>query len=114
MEIDQAIKIIEALSRGIDPLTDGPHPENCHLLAAQTLEALSMALSALEREQARSVRQRELPPNAGKPWSDEEMAMLANSFDSGKTIEELSVTHGRTPGAIRSRLLRLGRLQIEE
>jgi len=114
MEIDQAVEIIKALLRGIDPFTHDPHPEGSSLLTAQTLEALSMALSALEKEQDRSVRRRELPANAGGPWSDEETAMLAESFDAGKTIEELASVHGRTPGAIRSRLLRLGRLRIEE
>ena len=114
MEIDQAVEIMKALSQGIDPLTHEPYPDGSPLLTGQTLEALGMALSALEKEQVRSVRRRELPSNAGVPWSDEETAMLVESFDAGKTIEELAVVHGRTPGAIRSRLLRLGRLQIEE
>jgi len=51
-----------------------------------------------------------LPTNAGKPWSPEEDNSLAASFDKGTPVRKMASEHGRTEGAIASRLVRLGRL----
>jgi len=47
---------------------------------------------------------------AGKPWDAEEDESLVADFESGTSIAELAQMHERTEGAIRSRLMRLGKL----
>jgi hypothetical protein len=111
MEIDEALEIIRTLAGGIDPSTGEVYPSASPYQNPQTIRALFLAVSALEREQNRLRRQRALPTNAGKPWSEDEVGNLLKSFDAGKTIEQLSTMHGRTPGAIRTRLIRMGRIQ---
>lgn len=48
------------------------------------------------------------PPNRGAPWTIDEEQRLYDGFDSATDIAELAARHGRDPGGIRSRLLRLG------
>jgi hypothetical protein len=111
VEIDQALGIIRTLADGIDPFTGEVYPPASPYQNPQTLKALFLAISALEKEQKRLRRQGDLPANAGRPWSEDEAGNLLESFDAGKTIEELSTLHGRTPGAIRARLMRMGKIQ---
>jgi hypothetical protein len=49
--------------------------------------------------------------NAGARWDHDQDAALVQAFKSDKTIAELAVMHGRTPGAITSRLMKLGHIQ---
>jgi hypothetical protein len=42
--------------------------------------------------------------NAGNPWSPEEDRRLLSESDSGMSISEIAAAHGRTKGAIESRL----------
>lgn len=52
---------------------------------------------------------RERPPNEGAPWTDEEVAALRAAWESGvRRTRELAERHGRSTGAIRSRLRALG------
>jgi hypothetical protein len=46
-------------------------------------------------------------PRAYKPWTVEEDRQLTERFGGGMTIEELTRTHERQPGGIRSRLRKL-------
>ncbi len=111
MEIDRALEILRALADRIDPSTGEVYPSTSPYQNPQTIRALFLSISALEREQNRLRRQRDLPANADRPWWEDEVEKLLKSFDAGKTIEELSTIHGRTPGAIRARLIRMGGIQ---
>lgn len=51
------------------------------------------------------------PNRNGETWKPEEDERLAQAFDSGAAIKELAASHERTNGAIRSRLVRLGRIE---
>jgi len=59
---------------------------------------------------ARCKRQRSLPENAGNPWTTEEDNLLIEQFDKGLTVMEMAGHHKRTEGAIKSRLLKLGKI----
>ena len=48
--------------------------------------------------------------SAGTPWSAEEDARLCREFDAGMTTAQIALQHGRTSGAITSRLVKLGRI----
>ena len=51
-----------------------------------------------------------LPQNAGKPWTDIEEEKLLDEFDSGMTTSAIAKEHGRSKGAIESRLADLGKI----
>ena len=51
---------------------------------------------------------REKHPNAFRPWSGEDDAWLRDLFKQGQATAGLAKHFGRKPGAIRSRLLKLG------
>jgi hypothetical protein len=50
----------------------------------------------------------DLPPRAGAKWTAGESDDLRRAFEAGKTVSKLARDHGRTSGAIRYQLERLG------
>jgi len=110
MEINHAIKIISALADGIDPNTGEVFPKNSPYQDPDTLRALFLAIQGLEKMKSKEARSKALPDNAGQSWSREEDLELIDQFKAGASIDELAKLHGRTVGAMRSRLLKLGML----
>jgi hypothetical protein len=78
--------------RGDNPLS---HPD--------TVKALRAAAAALRSG-------RELPPQAGKAWDTAEEEILVREFEGGETMAAMARAHGRTHGAIKVRLIRLGKI----
>ena len=109
MENHEALRIIRILADGVDPYTGEKFPPESPYQNAATVRALFTAAQSLEiaikRERSRS----NLPERAGEPWSGEESDRLAHHYDNGVSIPELAKVHCRTSGAIRSRLVKLGR-----
>jgi hypothetical protein len=112
MKSDRATEIIRLLSEGIDPFTGEIFPQNSSYQHPDTVRALFKAIDALRKIQSRQVRQRNLPENAGKPWTKVEDNQLINGYDARKSFKELSEKHKRTEGAIKSRLLKLGKITL--
>jgi len=54
------------------------------------------------------IKNEDAPKQAGNPWSDEEDQHLIEAFKMEQSTKELAESHGRTSGAIRSRLRKLG------
>jgi hypothetical protein len=110
VEEKEALKIVKVLADGIDPYTgevlsaDGPYQN------PQTVRALFIAADALERIAKSKARRRDLPERAGRPWDEDESKLVIKRFDEGADITEIAKEHKRTTGAIRSQLLRLGRI----
>ncbi len=57
---------------------------------------------------------REEFPRAFMPWKADEEARLVEQFKRGGRISDLSRSHQRNPGAIRSRLIRLGLISRDQ
>jgi hypothetical protein len=112
MEITKTLEIIKSLSQGVDPYTGEIYPSDSPYQHPDTTRALLEAIHALERMLERSKRQGSLPESAGKAWSTEEDSLLIEQFDKRIPIKELSVDHKRTEGAIKSRLLKLGKISL--
>ena len=74
-------------------------------MAIDTCDALATTGSGFE-----PIRQKH--PNAYRPWSKEEDAQLAGLHCTGKKVKEISVALGRQPGAIRSRLVKVGLVEV--
>lgn len=110
MEEKEALKIVKILADGIDPYTgevlsaDGPYQN------PQTVRALFVAVEALEKIAKSKARRRDLPERVGQPWDEDESKLVIKRFDEGAEITEIAKEHKRTTGAIRSQLLRLGRI----
>ena len=112
MDVKRAIEIISALAYGVDPYTGEVFPDNSPYQNAETVRALFISLQGLEVLDSRNKRVNTLPNNAGKPWSKEEDQELISKFEAGATVKELSIQHGRTHGAIQSRLIKLGKITV--
>ena len=115
MEQARAVEIIQSLAAGIDPFTGEVFGAASTLQNPEVVRALFVALAALQK--ARSIRvavarDPAAPSAAGKAWSEAEDAQLAAAFDGGTSDKELAAKHQRTLGAIRYRLVKLGRLDL--
>jgi hypothetical protein len=93
-----------------------PGPQGEELAEASFVEIETYAREILEQLAPLvplAVRQgKPLPAQAGTSWTAAEDEQLVREFDAGKAVPELAQVHQRTEGAIRSRLLRLGRLTL--
>jgi len=47
---------------------------------------------------------------AGSAWSSEEDQRVCAEYDGGMTIAQIALQHGRSSGAITTRLVKLGRI----
>lgn len=113
MEAQKAVEIIRTLADGRDPATGEAFTPDSPYQQADTVRALFVALEALKRH-GRKRADRPVDPNRpkmGAPWTPEEEQQLRDGFAAQKTIPELAATHGRTPGAITARLVRLGLIE---
>ncbi|HUR81380.1 MAG TPA: hypothetical protein VM733_11475 [Thermoanaerobaculia bacterium] len=75
-------------------------------VTAEVRNAISAAATLLRDAPAR----RSSLPSAGTPWSQDEDARLVREFDASMTIAQIALQHGRSSGAITSRLVKLGRI----
>jgi len=101
---------MRCLAEGIDPITGEVFPADSPYQQADIIRALYAAVEALEKSEQRQKREQGLHTNAGKPWDVAEDEQLCRSFDEGIAVKELSKLHGRTHGAIQSRLEKLGKM----
>lgn len=107
----EAKNIIDALANGIDPETGEVLPAQSMFNSPQVIRALFVAVNALDRAARRADRDNSLPQNAGMSWSEEEDKELLAMYDGGTSVKEIATRHGRTLGAITSRLVHLGRIK---
>lgn len=111
MQIAGALRTLHALADGVDPHTGEVLPNDSAYQHPDTLRALYMAILELEKLRAKQNTE-QLPGRAGMPWDKQEDSKLCRGFDSGKSIKRLSILHERTEGAIRSRLIKHGKITV--
>lgn len=110
MDIEQALKIVRALADGHDPHTGEELPLAGPYQQPDVIRAMFVAARALEREEWRERRRKQLPENVGKPWHPDEDTRLIERFTAGHNVEALAALHLRTSNGIRERLVRLGKI----
>lgn len=110
MHTFEAFRIIEKLSKGINPLSDEPLTPKSLCLNDDIQRALQVAISALQARIKWIERQAKLPANACKPWEIEEEESLNTGFDNGDSVDTLAERHQRTKGSITSRLIKMGKI----
>lgn len=106
MDMQRAKELLTVLADGVDPLTGEVLPEDHVCNKGEIVRALNCAVGALGRK-----REKSLPENNGKPWTDDLDRELCTLFDIGMKKKDLCVHFARTPGAIESRLVRLGKIE---
>lgn len=121
MQLGEAIAAIDSLANGIDPVTGRPLPDSGPYHHPQVIRALFTVLRHLRDQGATSdgaVAEvampnvaRKLPERVGKPWTPAEDEQLIAEFHAAVEFREMAKMHGRTRGAIVSRLTKLGEIQ---
>jgi hypothetical protein len=114
MDDTKAAGILRLLAAGIDPATGQPLDGLAPLQSTDMLRALYLAVDSLESRQRQGRRQSTLPRNAGKAWSTDEDARLLAGFDAGQALGELVAAHERTRASIEARLVKHGRLALDQ
>jgi hypothetical protein len=107
----EAAWIIDALANGIDPYTGEPLTNAGPLTNSDTVKALRAASAALKGPPPEK-KPRDLPQHAGKAWDPDEEEQLVREFEGGEPLAAIARAHGRTLGAIKSRLIRLGMIEV--
>jgi hypothetical protein len=111
MDQDQVITTLDSLANGLDPTTGSRIPHDL-FQSPDVIRALFAAANLLRERPtgARATPPASRPASAGARWNDEEDALLCREFDAGTPISDIARQHGRTSGAITSRLVKLGRI----
>ena len=102
MDIIRAREIIRTLANGIDPITGEVLPDESVYNSPEVIRALFVILESCSNEDLNPLR------NAGKPWAKVEDDLLRSEFAAGMRVSDMARDHGRTRGAIESRLDHLG------
>ena len=112
MDIQRAKNILEVLADGINPITGEllPMIDSCNQV--EVVRALHTVLKELKEEKPK--QKNPLVENAGKPWSKEEEENLCRMFDEGRSQGEIARQLKRTRGAIKARLVAMGKIQEEQ
>jgi len=103
MEIKRAAELLRGLADGVDPMTGRPLPDESVYNRPEIIRALYCVLRALQERTDGAAA-----TNAGRSWSAEEEARLLQEYDAGLTTETIARRHGRSIGAIETRLSELG------
>jgi hypothetical protein len=100
MTTAEAQRIIKSLADGRCPATNRPLSLDDPFQHPNVVEALGIAVGALDRLQRSEQRQANLPEHTGKPWDHAEEEQLSAEFNAGKSVAEIAEIHQRTRGAI--------------
>jgi hypothetical protein len=110
VHVEDASEIVRQLADGLDPATGNEFPDDSPYQHPLIIRALYAALNALSDVRSRSRMQRRVPERSGAPWTGEEDRRLEEAFESGRTFPELAAHHERSVGAVKARLVKLGKL----
>ena len=102
MDIIRAREIVRSLAEGVDPSTGEILSQESVYNQPEVIRALYTILEATASNQKKPFR------NAGKPWTEIEDDKLQEEFAEKIKIADIAKEHGRTYGAIESRLEHLG------
>ncbi|MCD8352795.1 MAG: hypothetical protein LUC47_00530 [Clostridiales bacterium] len=103
MELKRAKEILELLADGTDPMTGELLPDDHVCNRPDVVRALHTVLRNVSEK-----KKRDLPANAGQPWTEEADNALRDMFLRGCTNREIQNYFQRTEGAISARLVKLG------
>lgn len=112
MDIERAKELLAAFSDGVNPLTGEILAKDDSCNQVEIVRALNTVLRVLDGHPKMSGKLS--PENAGKPWTKEDEEILTRMFEQGCTRTEICSYFKRSPGAIASRLVKLGKTDERE
>ena len=114
MKNSDAIRILDALAAGKNPLNGTTAVALIDLAHPDVVRALILGSQALEQlEPAKPGRiVKTLPAAAGMTWDAKEDERLRQEFKDKQIIANIAKAHGRSTGAISARLVKLGLVQM--
>ena len=104
MDIVRAKEIISALAEGVDPSTGEVLPDNSVCNKGEIVRAFYAVLNHLDEKKPK----KNLPTNAGKPWTKEDEDLLVSLYRSGTPKRDICKTLQRTESGVAARLVHLG------
>jgi hypothetical protein len=113
MTRNRAAATLKMLAQGLHPATGEILPLGGVLSDVEVVRALFLGAEALQTQTASNSQSSELS-RQGQPWSEAEDQQLRNSYARPKSTQQLAKEHGRSCGAIKARLVRLGLCDAEE
>lgn len=110
MEIIRARQIVRLLAEGLDPFTGEVLSNESVYNKPDVIRALYTVweATASNTEFVKPVQTLDPKRNAGKPWTELEDDKLRDEYAEKIKISDIAKEHGRTYGAIESRLEHLG------
>jgi len=106
MTYEKALPILRLLADGIDPVGGGKFPVNSPYQDVTVTRALHVAIEAVDIEKKKCG----IASNVGKAWTAAEDEQLQQEFHAAVDFKEIAEIHGRSRGAILSRLEKLGEI----
>lgn len=103
MDINRAKEIIEVLAEGVDPTTGEVLPDDNVCNKGEVVRAFYSIIAELNKKQKKN-----MPENAGKPWTKDDDVLLTQLYKEGLTIRRIASKLGRSLGSIRSRIDKMG------
>jgi len=110
MDIEETSEIVRNLAEGKHPSGLSDLPAESVFQEPRVIRALFTTLEIIERAEQQDKRRRTGPQNSGKLWTQEEDDRLARAFDAGMSVKLIAAEHQRSAFAIKSRLLRMGKI----
>lgn len=104
MDITRAKEIVSTLAEGVDPTTGEVLPDNSVYNKGDVVRALYAVLDHLDNKKPK----KNMPQNAGKPWTEEDETLLIDLYRSGASKKDICDTLQRTVTGIAARLVHLG------
>ena len=104
MDINRAKEIIATLAEGVDPTTGEVLPDNSVFNKGEIVRAFYAVLNHLDAKKPK----KNMPANAGKPWTKEDENLLVSLYRSGTPKREICKTMQRTESGVAARLVHLG------
>jgi hypothetical protein len=111
MDPTRARAILKSLADGRDPTTGATFPPDSPYQQADTVRALHAALEALDGPPEKKRPANPDRPQLGLKWAPEEEQRLRDAFTAKTPIPVIATAHGRSAGAITSRLVKLGLIE---
>lgn len=113
MTNEQASKILGVILQGIDPVTGEILPEDHFCNQPDVLRALHLAILALTEGQGQPHEEPSKKPNAGRPWTNEDLTALKKLYLAGTSMEEICKALARRERGINRQLIYLGLVKEE-
>jgi len=117
MQIRNIVAILESVAAGVDPNT-GERIPNDVFHTPDVIRAFYGAANILRHSGPKEAKvaapagevRTSKAALAGARWNEAEDMRLCEEFEAGLPISEIATQHGRTRGAIESRLVKLGKV----